>query len=277
MISSKKYVDETLKKYQIQAKPSLGQNFLVEEKIVDTMIHQLNLNSQSIVLEIGPGLGALTEKLVALAKHVYAIEIDNRMCTILKETLGQHTNLTIIHHDFLKFDFTTWLKNIDTSHLSIVSNLPYYVTSAILNKLIFNAIPFSSLMVMMQKEVGKKLMNPQLKEKSPLHVILDYQYNLSIVEYVSKNAYLPRPNIDSIVLKITPKTPKIKVHNEMFFYQLIKHLFQERRKTLVNNLQAYFPTKEETILFLNQRNITCEKRVEQLTLDEIIEICNHLC
>lgn len=277
MISSKKYVDETLKKYQIQAKPSLGQNFLVEEKIVDTMIHQLNLNSQSIVLEIGPGLGALTEKLVALAKHVYAIEIDNRMCTILKETLGQHTNLTIIHHDFLKFDFTTWLKNIDTSHLSIVSNLPYYVTSAILNKLIFNAIPFSSLMVMMQKEVGKKLMNPQLKEKSPLHVILDYQYNLSIVEYVSKNAYLPRPNIDSIVLKITPKTPKIKVHDEMFFYQLIKHLFQERRKTLVNNLQAYFTTKEETILFLNQRNITCEKRVEQLTLDEIIEICNHLC
>lgn len=277
MISSKKYVDETLKKYQIQAKPSLGQNFLVEEKIVDTMIHQLNLNSQSIVLEIGPGLGALTEKLVALAKHVYAIEIDNRMCTILKETLGQHTNLTIIHHDFLKFDFTTWLKNIDTSHLSIVSNLPYYVTSAILNKLIFNAIPFSSLMVMMQKEVGKKLINPQLKEKSPLHVILDYQYNLSIVEYVSKNAYLPRPNIDSIVLKITPKTPKIKVHDEMFFYQLIKHLFQERRKTLVNNLQAYFTTKEETILFLNQRNITCEKRVEQLTLDEIIEICNHLC
>lgn len=277
MISSKKYVDETLKKYQIQAKPSLGQNFLVEEKIVDTMIHQLNLNSQSIVLEIGPGLGALTEKLVALAKHVYAIEIDNRMCTILKETLGQHTNLTIIHHDFLKFDFTTWLKNIDTGHLSIVSNLPYYVTSAILNKLIFNAIPFSSLMVMMQKEVGKKLMNPQLKEKSPLHVILDYQYNLSIVEYVSKNAYLPRPNIDSIVLKITPKTPKIKVHDEMFFYQLIKHLFQERRKTLVNNLQAYFTTKEETILFLNQRNITCEKRVEQLTLDEIIEICNHLC
>lgn len=277
MISSKKYVDETLKKYQIQAKPSLGQNFLVEEKIVDTMIHQLNLNSQSIVLEIGPGLGALTEKLVALAKHVYAIEIDNRMCTILKETLGQHTNLTIIHHDFLKFDFTTWLKNIDTSHLSIVSNLPYYVTSAILNKLIFNAIPFSSLMVMMQKEVGKKLINPQLKEKSPLHVILDYQYNLSIVEYVSKNAYLPRPNIDSIVLKITPKTPKIKVHNEMFFYQLIKHLFQERRKTLVNNLQAYFTTKEETILFLNQRNITCEKRIEQLSLDEIIEICNHLC
>ena len=277
MISSKKYVDETLKKYQIQAKPSLGQNFLVEEKIVDTMIPQLNLNSQSIVLEIGPGLGALTEKLVALAKHVYAIEIDNRMCTILKETLGQHTNLTIIHHDFLKFDFTTWLKNIDTSHLSIVSNLPYYVTSAILNKLIFNAIPFSSLMVMMQKEVGKKLINPQLKEKSPLHVILDYQYNLSIVEYVSKNAYLPRPNIDSIVLKITPKTPKIKVHNEMFFYQLIKHLFQERRKTLVNNLQAYFPTKEETILFLNQRNITCEKRIEQLSLDEIIEICNHLC
>lgn len=277
MISSKKYVDETLKKYQIQAKPSLGQNFLVEEKIVDTMIHQLNLNSQSIVLEIGPGLGALTEKLVALAKHVYAIEIDNRMCTILKETLGQHTNLTIIHHDFLKFDFTTWLKNIDTSHLSIVSNLPYYVTSAILNKLIFNAIPFSSLMVMMQKEVGKKLINPQLKEKSPLHVILDYQYNLSIVEYVSKNAYLPRPNIDSIVLKITPKTPKIKVHDEMFFYQLIKHLFQERRKTLVNNLQAYFTTKEETILFLNQRNITCEKRIEQLSLDEIIEICNHLC
>ena len=265
MISSKKYVDETLKKYQIQAKPSLGQNFLVEEKIVDTMIHQLNLNSQSIVLEIGPGLGALTEKLVALAKHVYAIEIDNRMCAILKETLGQHTNLTIIHHDFLKFDFTTWLKNIDTSHLSIVSNLPYYVTSV------------SSLRGMMQKEVGKKLINPQLKEKSPLHVILDYQYNLSIVEYVSKNAYLPRPNIDSIVLKITPKTPKIKVHDEMFFYQLIKHLFQERRKTLVNNLQAYFPTKEETILFLNQRNITCEKRVEQLTLDEIIEICNHLC
>ncbi len=277
MISSKKYVDETLKKYQLKANPSLGQNFLVEEKIVDTMIAQLLIHSDSTVLEIGPGLGALTEKLIQIAKHVYAIEIDSNMCKILSDTFKNCSNFTLIQTDFLKFDLARWLKTIDASSLFIVSNLPYYVTSAILNKLIFQSIPFVSLMLMMQKEDGKKLMQPQLKDTSPLQVILSYRYELSIVEYVSKNAYLPRPNIDSIVLKITPKDPKIKAHNEEFFYLLIKQLFKERRKTLVNNLQVYFSSKEETIQFLNQLSISKEKRVEQLTLDEMLLICNHLC
>ena len=176
MISSKKYVDETLKKYQLKANPSLGQNFLVEEKIVDTMIAQLLIHSDSTVLEIGPGLGALTEKLIQIAKHVYAIEIDSNMCKILSDTFKNCSNFTLIQTDFLKFDLARWLKTIDASSLFIVSNLPYYVTSAILNKLIFQSIPFVSLMLMMQKEVGKKLMQPQLKDTSPLHVILSYRY-----------------------------------------------------------------------------------------------------
>ena len=278
MISSKKYVDQTLKKYHLEANKALGQNFLVEESIVDTMIERINFNNQSVVIEIGPGLGALTEKLVLLAKKIYVIEIDEHMCQILNDTFNDCKQLTIIHSDFLKLDldnlFTQQLKNEKDIH--ILSNLPYYITSQILNKLILNNYSFSSLTVMMQKEVGKKLIHPQTKESTPLTTILNYKYHIDVVTHVSKNAYLPRPNIDSIVLKITPVTPLFKADNEFFFIQLVKDLYKERRKTIANNLQSYFSSKEEVYQFLKQLNISEIKRIEQITIEELVAISNQL-
>lgn len=277
MISSKKYVDQTLKKYQLVANKALGQNFLIDETIVDSIINQANITNESYIIEIGPGLGALTEKLVQKAKFVKVFEIDQNMCTILKNTFNEIKNLEICHVDFLKVDLNQeFLKLKEEQDIKIISNLPYYITSQILSKILFSNYAIHSLIVMMQKEVGIKLYRPQLKEKSPLTTILQYQYQVEIIQHVSKNAYLPRPVIDSLVLKITKIVPFIRAKDERLLFDIIKELFKNRRKTIANNLQSYFKNKEDAILFLKKLTIVENKRIEQLSLPEIILIADYL-
>lgn len=277
MISSKKYVDQTLKKYQLVANKALGQNFLIEEAIVDSIIKQSNITKNTYVMEIGPGLGALTEKLVQKAKFVKVFEIDQNMCMILKNTFKETKNLEICHVDFLKVDLSQeFFKLKDEQDIKIISNLPYYITTQILSKILFSNYSIHSLIVMMQKEVGMKLYRPQLKEKSPLTTILQYQYQVDIIQHVSKNAYLPRPEIDSMVLKITKRMPTIQAKDEKILFDIIKELFKNRRKTIANNLQSYFKKKEDVLTFLKDLSIAENKRIEQLSLSEIILIANHL-
>lgn len=277
MRSSKKYVDETLKKYQLTANKALGQNFLVNQKITDKIIENANVNNNSIIIEIGPGLGALTEKCIEIAKQVIAIEIDNNMCNILKDEFKDISNLEIIHEDFLKLDFDNLLNALDkNSPITLISNLPYYITSQILTKLVFNDYPINTIVVMMQKEVANKLLNPSLKDYSPLHVLLEYKYNLKLITHVSKNDYLPRPEIDSMVLKIDKKQPIYQITDEQKFIQIVKSLFKNRRKTIVNNLLEYVNSKDEAIELLKSINIDVDCRIEQLNLEKIIKIAKKL-
>ncbi len=277
MRSSKKYVDGTLRKYHLTANKALGQNFLVSQNITDKIVENSGISKKSIVIEIGPGLGALTEACVKIAKQVIAIEIDKNMCNILQEEFKDALNLTIIHQDFLKMDLNQLFTfDICLSPITIISNLPYYITSQILTKIIYGNYPIQNLIVMMQKEVANKLIHPTLKEYGPLHIILEYKYKITTITHVSKNDYLPRPEIDSMVLRIERKKPKYQINDELKFFQIVKDLFKMRRKTIANHLTHYFSDKNEAILFLNRLNISADSRAEQLDLEKFIQIAKEL-
>jgi len=268
MISSKKYVDETLRNNNLVASKALGQNFLVEENIAKEITDSIDDINSHYVVEIGPGLGALTEFLVKKNLNVMVYEIDQNMVNILTNTFKDYKNITINHIDFMKVD----LEEIATKYdnLQIISNLPYYITSKLLNKILVNNLPLMSMTFMMQKEVANKLVKPDKKDMNLLTIILDYFYKVEIVKYVGKNSYLPRPEIDSMVLKFT----KIKPKKEVDFNTLVNvcHLlFENRRKTINNNLKSLL--KEEDYIKLN---LLPSLRVEQLNLDDILKIVEYL-
>ncbi len=278
MISSKKYVDETLKYYHLNANKSLGQNFLVEENIAKEIVDSANITSSFCVIEIGPGLGALTEFCIEKAGLVWAFEIDENMVKILNETFKNFQNIQIFHKDFLKVDIIQLVKSIQLKgfqDIIILSNLPYYITSKLLNKILIHDMPIFTLITMMQKEVGQKILKPQKKDFNVLSVILDYQYQVSIVKYVGKNSYLPRPEIDSIVLKFEKIMPRYNVPFQTLL-QVADTLFTYRRKTIYNNLKALFKNNDELTNCLNHFNLSPNMHVEQLTTQQIVQLANYL-
>ena len=274
MISSKKYVDETLKANKLVANKSLGQNFLVEEKIAQEIVESAKITSSTCVVEIGPGLGALTEFALEKAGLVMAFEIDANMVNILNQTFENKENFKIQNIDFLKVKIDLLIDEINQmgyKDIVVLSNLPYYITSKLLNKILINNYNIRCIVAMMQKEVGMKLIRPEKKEYNQLSVILDYQYDVSIVKYVGKNSYLPRPEIDSIVLKFEKITPKFAVS----FNNLLKvteALFSARRKTVSNNLKQLGLTNEQIQELLVKVNILSNYHIEQLTTNDIVNI-----
>lgn len=278
MISSKKYVDETLKSHQLKANKSLGQNFLVEEEIAQEIIKSAHITSATCVIEIGPGLGALTEFCVKEAGLVLAYEIDENMVNILNETFKEYSNIQITHSDFLKVDIFQLIESIKQKgyeHLVILSNLPYYITSKLLNRILIHDLPIQTIITMMQKEVGQKILKPDKKDYNVLSGILDYQYLVSIVKYVSKNAYLPRPEIDSIVLKFEKVSPLYDVDFHTLL-QVSEALFSFRRKTIANNLKTLFKSQDDLNDCLNTLNLSSTLHVEQLNIKQIIQIAQYL-
>lgn len=278
MISSKKYVDETLKKYNLVANKSLGQNFLVESDIAEYIVNSANITKDSCVIEIGPGLGALTEFIVKQAGLVMAFEIDLNMVNILNNTFTNHENLTINNVDFLKVDIEKLIQEINQkgyTDIIILSNLPYYITSKLLNKILINNYNIHTIVTMMQKEVGQKIMRPEKKEYNSLSVILDYQYNVSIVKHVGKNSYLPRPEIDSIVLKFEKVEPK-KEANFANLLNVANCLFAARRKTVYNNLKTLINDNQQILEILNKCNIGIDTHIEQLSFEDIVNISNYI-
>lgn len=277
MISSKKYVDETLKANNLVANKSLGQNFLVESDIAEYIVNSANITSSTCVIEIGPGLGALTEFAVKQAGLVMAFEIDNNMVKILNETFKENNNIIINNIDFLKVNIEEVLKDITSkgyNDVVVLSNLPYYITSKLLNKLMVNNYPIRAFVTMMQKEVGQKIIRPDKKDYNLLSIIIDYQYNVSIVKHVGKNSYLPRPEIDSIVLKFEKVEPRFEVsHNTLI--EVSEKLLAARRKTVSNNLKKLFASAEQLSDCLNQCNISTSTHVEQLSIEDIINICKY--
>ena len=273
MISSKKHVDVTLRKYNLVANKSLGQNFLVESDIASYIVDSANITKETLVIEIGPGMGALTEFALAKAKKVKAFEIDNNMVTILNDTFNC-SNIEINNIDFLKVDIEKLIidsKNEGYEDIVVLSNLPYYITSKLLNKTLANNYPIRCIVAMMQKEVGHKIIKPEKKDYNELSVILGYQYDVSIVKYVGKNSYLPRPEIDSIVLKFEKVQPRYDV-NFVDLKVVIEALFVARRKTIYNNLKNLFNDVSVIEECLNTCNILANTRVEQIGLEEIISI-----
>ncbi len=273
IIATKKETFRILKEYNLIAKKGYGQNFLINPKTIETIANKCNIKEDTLVIEIGPGLGALTQKLLELSKQVIAIEIDKKMVEVLNENFKDCSNLKIINEDFMKVDLNELISNYkEYKEVIIVSNLPYYITSDILEKIIALKHPLiTKMIVMMQKEVGKKLLKKEDKIESFLKVLIDNYCNVNTVMYVSKNDFEPRPKVDSIVLEFNINKDSYKL--DYYFLEIIKECLKNRRKTLINTLPF---DKEKILKTLNELKIKETIRIEELTIKELLEIVERM-
>ena len=280
-IASPKKTKEILNTYGFAFKKSLGQNFLIDVNTLEKIIHSAGITKQTGAIEVGPGIGALTEQLALHAKNVVAIEIDQRLIPIIEETLGNYDNVQVVNQDILKAN----IEQLIAAHfepgqeIKFVANLPYYITTPILMKLLMDKLPVTSFTVMIQKEVADRMAAvPNTKSYGSLSIAVQYFTQASIVMNVPKTVFMPQPNVDSSVLHLeVRKEPPVFVENESFFFDLVQASFAQRRKTLRNNLSRHFKdkySKEEIEQYLNKAEIDGTRRGETLTIEEFAKLAN---
>lgn len=266
-IATKKRTRQIQEKWDASTKKSFGQNFIVEPGVVEKIARAAVLDSNGVVIEIGPGIGALTQYLCEFARKVIAFEIDPRFPKILKEEIGSD-HLEIIQQDFLDVDVNALLKPFAQTSTPVyfASNLPYYITTPILFKLFEASQPIAAITVMMQKEVADRFMaKPQSKEYNALSVITQFRCHIRRVMDVNRNVFWPSPNVGSTVLQFTFKEDRsLPGFDEAGFTELVKACFVQRRKTLLNNLQAYFDDKAKAAALLEAAGIPAATRAQQL-------------
>ena len=272
IIATKKETFRILKEHNLIAKKGYGQNFLINYETIKKITSGLNLSNDTLVIEIGPGLGALTQELLNVANKVIAIEIDKNMVEVLNANLDS-PNLEIINEDFLKVDLNKLIENNgDYNEVVIVSNLPYYITSDILERIIsINNKKIKKVVAMMQKEVGKKLVKKEEKIESYLKVLIDNYCDVSIVTYVGKNDFEPRPNVDSIVLEFGLNKDLYNLDEE--YFEIVKECLKNRRKSIVNTLPY---EKEYSLSVLEKIDVKPMIRIEELTILELKKILEEL-
>lgn len=265
-----------LNQYGFNFKKSLGQNFLIDVNIINRIIDASGIDATTGVIEIGPGMGSLTEQLAKNAQHVLAFEIDQRLIPVLDDTLSPYDNVTVINEDILKANVAEAIQQ-HLSHcdkIMVVANLPYYITTPILLTLLEQDLNIDGYVVMMQKEVGERL-NAQVGTKAygSLSIVAQYYTETSRVLTVPKTVFMPPPNVDSIVVKLMKRdTPIVDVDDPNAFFKMTKGAFTQRRKTIYNNYQTLFENGKEqkdTILqWLEQAGIDPKRRGETLSIQE---------
>ena len=238
-----------LERHGFTFKKSFGQNFLTDTNILQKIVDTAEIDKNVNVIEIGPGIGALTEFLAESAAEVMAFEIDDRLVPILADTLRDFDNVTVVNQDILKVDLAQYIaefKNPDLP-IKVVANLPYYITTPILMHLIESGIPFSEFVVMMQKEVADRISaQPNTKAYGSLSIAVQYYMTAKVAFVVPRTVFVPAPNVDSAILKMVRRDqPAVEVQDEKFFFKVSKASFVHRRKTLWNNLTSYFGKSEE--------------------------------
>ena len=270
---SPKKMKEELTKENFNFKKKFGQNFIVDKNIINSIINKSNIDKDTLVIEIGPGAGSLTTELGKVAKNVIAYEIDKTLKPILEKNIQSNTE--IIYEDFLKRNISEDLKKYNNKKIYVVANLPYYITTPIIIKLIEDKLNIDKIVVMVQKEVGDRFKaKPNTKEYNSLSIFLNYYYTVEKLLDVSKNVFIPKPNVDSIVISLTKKEDKIKVNNEKLFFKLVRDSFKQKRKTLKNNLKGYNLEKIEEVL--KKHNLDLTVRAEALSIEIFAEIANNL-
>lgn len=240
---------EILKKYGFSFKKSLGQNFIIDPNILRNIVNYAGLTEESGAIEIGPGIGALTEHLARNCKKVVAFEIDGRLIPVLEDTLSPYPNVKIIHSDVLKADVAKIIEEemLDIKDIMVVANLPYYVTTPILMKLLNDRLPIRGFVVMMQKEVADRITaKPGTKSYGSLSIAVQYYTHAEVVMTVPKTVFMPQPNVDSAVIRLTMReAPPIQVVDEDFLFVVTRAAFAQRRKTILNNLQSGLKSGKE--------------------------------
>lgn len=269
-----------MNKYNITANKNYGQNFLIDENVVQEIVEKAEVNKEDLVIEIGPGLGNLTKYLLESAGKVICIELDTKVIKILNDRFSLFNNFKLINNDVLKVDLNELIKsNSQFSKVKVVANLPYYITTPIIMKLLEEHLDLESITVMVQKEVALRLTEkPGQKETGAITYTINYYTNPTLEINVSKECFIPSPKVDSAVIKLEVlKTPKVQVENEELFFKIIKTAFLQKRKTLVNSLSNNgIASKEFLEKMLNELNIDLQIRAEKLTLDDFARITKYL-
>ena len=270
-----------LKKYGITANKSLGQNFLINGDAVQKIVEGAEISKEDLIIEIGPGLGTLTKELLEKAGKVIAIELDKRMVEILTDRFNLYDNFELINKDVLKVDLNRLIKNNlvnGIKNAKIVANLPYYITTPIIMKLLEERLPIESITVMIQKEVADRLIDiPGGKNSGAITYAVYYYSEAEEILKVAPNSFIPEPAVESKVIKLTIRKEKtIDIENEKLMFKIIKYAFMQRRKTLVNALEksGLFKSKSEILEILQKLGINDKIRGEALSLEDYAKITN---
>jgi 16S rRNA (adenine1518-N6/adenine1519-N6)-dimethyltransferase len=281
-IASPKRTIEIVKKNDFAFQKKFGQNFLIDSHVLNKIIKSADITKEDVVIEIGPGIGSLTQELAENSKEVIAIEIDNKLIPILKDTLKDYDNITFINQDILKVDLVKLVKEKNRNKpIKVVANLPYYITTPIIMGLFENNIPLDSITVMVQKEVADRMRaKPGTKEYGALSLAVQYYSDPYIVANVPPNCFMPRPKIGSAVIKLTKyKKPSVDVCDNKLLFKVIRASFNQRRKTLINglynNLNKEYD-KEQLKQALISTGLDLNVRGEALSLKEFADLTNEL-
>ncbi|SHI03335.1 16S rRNA (adenine(1518)-N(6)/adenine(1519)-N(6))-dimethyltransferase RsmA [Clostridium grantii] len=263
---------ELVNKYGFKFTKSLGQNFLTDQSVLDDIVNSAKLTKDDVVIEIGPGVGTLTKELLEKAKKVYSIELDSSLVPILQEELKEYDNFTLINKDALKVDFNELIKD---EKVKFVANLPYYVTTPIIAKILTEGYNFDSLTIMIQKEVAERIgAEPGTKEYGSLSILVQYYCDVEIVRYVSSNAFIPQPKVDSIVIKLLKlDKPRTEMKDYTLFMKIVRQSFNMRRKTLRNGIKSMKILSGEMIdKAFENAGIDGGRRGETLSIEEFAQL-----
>lgn len=272
---SPKKMESFLKNKNFNFKKIFGQNFIVDKNIIANIIKFSLVDKDTMVIEIGPGAGSLTTALAASSKSVLCYEIDDSLKDVLSDSLKNFDNVDIIYQDFLKANVSETLKKYNYDKLYVIANLPYYITTPIITKIIEDKLNVDKIVIMVQKEVGDRLKaQPGSKDYNSLSIYISYYFNVKKLMDVSRNVFLPKPNVDSIVIELSKKENKYKLKNENVFFKLVRDSFVQKRKTLRNNLKAYDLNIIEKVL--NKYGYDLSVRAENLSIDIFVDIANNL-
>ncbi|MQY69491.1 MAG: 16S rRNA (adenine(1518)-N(6)/adenine(1519)-N(6))-dimethyltransferase RsmA [Firmicutes bacterium] len=281
-MASPKITKEFLRKYNIRIKKRLGQNFLIDEGILNRIVEVADLSKDDIVVEIGPGMGTLTKKLAQKVKKVLAIEIDENLVKLLREILVPLKNVEIIQADILKIDIKELMKsNVQSpkSKVKVVANLPYYITTPIIIHLLKAREILSNIVIMVQKEVGRRMVaKPRTKDYGALSLLVQYYTKPQIAVKVPGSAFLPEPEVDSCVVNLEVlEQPAVKVKDEELFFKVVRAAFEQRRKALKNALSRTRDlklNKKKVLSILEKADIKPLRRGETLSLEEFARLSN---
>lgn len=272
---------EVLKKYNFSFQKKFGQNFLIDTHVLETIIEESEITPEDCVLEIGPGIGTMTQYLAENSKNVVAVEIDKALIPILEDTLSEYDNVTVINDDILKVDIQKLCNDYNNGNpIKVVANLPYYITTPIIMGLFESHVPLKSITIMVQKEVADRMQEgPGSKEYGALSLAVQYYAKPEIVANVPPNCFMPRPNVGSAVIKLTRyEEPPVQVDDEKYMFSLIRASFNQRRKTLANGLTngGLGLTREMVTEALVKMELSETIRGEALTLEQFATLSNIL-
>ncbi|HLQ75624.1 MAG TPA: 16S rRNA (adenine(1518)-N(6)/adenine(1519)-N(6))-dimethyltransferase RsmA [Alloiococcus sp.] len=275
---------EIQQKYGIQAKKSLGQNFIIDTNILHNIVKAGSVDKNTIVIEVGPGIGALTEQIAKVAKHVYAFEIDQRLLPVLDDTLSPYDNVTVLNEDILEVDLSAFFEEqtINQERVVVMANLPYYITTPIIINFLESSVNVDQMIFMIQKEVAERIAaEPSTKAYGSLSIAVQYYAEAETLFIVPKTVFRPQPNVESAIIRLNLlHEPAAEVTNEKYFFTLTRSSFAQRRKTLWNNLKIAYgkepETQEKLKVALDEAGIDSKRRGETLTIQEFADLANSM-